>query len=241
MDPVAVADREQKPRWLTIFGWAALLFLVFTQAYGILTSPPDRDMGDLQKIMYVHVPTASVALMAYGVVFLFGVLYLWKRDLRADLFAASAAQVGALFAAVTLVTGSIWGHPTWGVWWTWDARLTSMAVLFLMYVGYLVLRAFTEDEIRRARWSAAIAALGVINSVIVYYSVKWWRTIHQFQSSAGTVDPRYGRNLGLNALAIMLVFAYFVIARYRVARLVRDVEGRIEDKALAPTAEKVHV
>ncbi len=241
MDPIAAADRDLKPRWLTIFGWGALAFLVFTQAFGILTSPPDRDMGDLQKIMYVHVPTAEVAVMAYGVVFLFGLLYLWKRDLRFDLAAASAAQVGAVFAAATLVTGSIWGHPTWGVWWTWDARLTSMAVLFLMYVGYLVLRAFTEDEIRRARWSAAIAGLGVINSVIVYYSVQWWRTIHQVQSSAGTIDPRYGRNLGLNSLAVILVFAYLIIARYRVARLLRDVEARIEEKALAPRTEAVHV
>ena len=229
------------PRWLTLFGWGALAFLVFTQAFGILTSPPDRDMGDLQKIMYVHVPTASVGLMAYGVVFLFGVLYLWKRDLRFDLVAASAAQVGAVFAAATLVTGSIWARPTWNTWWTWDARLTSMAVLFLMYVGYLVLRAFTEDEIRRARWSAAIAGLGFINSYIVYMSVRWWRTIHQFQSTGGTVDPRYGRDLGLNSLAMILVFLYLIVARYRVARVVRDVETRIEEKALAPHAEKVHV
>ncbi len=234
-------DLTLTPRWLSIFGWAAFAILVFTQAFGILTSPPDRDMGDLQKIMYVHVPVASVGLLAYGVVFLFGMLYLWKRDLRFDLVAASAAQVGAVFAAATLVTGSIWARPTWNVWWTWDARLTSMAVLFLMYVGYLVLRAFTEDEIRRATWSAAIAGLGFVNSFIVYMSVRWWRTIHQMQSSGGTVDPVYGRNMGLNSLAMMLVFTYLIIARYRVARVLRDVEARIEDRALAPHAEKVRV
>ncbi len=229
------------PRWLGIFGWAAFALLVFTQALGILTSPPDRDMGDLQKIMYIHVPTAEIGTLAYGIVFLFGVLYLWKRDLRYDLVAASAAQVGAVFAAATLVSGSIWARPTWNVWWTWDARLTSMAVLFLMYVGYLVLRAFTEDEIRRAKWSAAIAALGFFNSFIVYMSVRWWRTIHQMPSTGGTVDPVYGRNLGLNSLAMMLVFAYLIIARYRAAQVVREVEARLEDRALAPQAEKVHV
>jgi len=234
-------DLSLTPRWLGIFGWVAFALLVFTQAFGILTSPPDRDMGDLQKIMYAHVPAASVALLAYGVVFLFGVLYLWKRDLRYDLVAASAAQVGAVFTAAGLVTGSIWARPTWNVWWTWDARLTSMAVLFLMYVGYLVLRAFTEDEIRRAKWSAAIACLGFINSFIVYMSVRWWRTIHQMQSTGGTVDSRYGRSLGFNMLAMVLVFAYLIIARYRLARVVRDVEARIEDRALAPQAEKVHV
>jgi heme exporter protein C len=233
-------DYPLSPRWLSIFGWAAFAFLIFAQAFAILTSPPDRDMGNLQKIMYVHVPSASVALIAYGVVFGFGLLYLWRRDLRFDLLAAATAQVGAVFAAATLVTGSIWGKPTWNTYWTWDARLTSMAVLFLMYVGYLVLRAFTEDEIRRARWSAAIAGLGVINSYIVYMSVRWWRTIHQFQSSPGTVDPAYGRGMGLNSLALMLIAAYFIIARYRVSRVVRDVEARIEEKALAPRGENVH-
>ncbi len=234
-------DYPLTPRWLALFGWGALAFLVFTQAFGILTSPPDRDMGDLEKILYVHVPMASIALIAYGIVFAFGVLYLWKRDLRYDLVAASAAQVGAVSAGATLVIGSIWARPTWNTWWTWDARLTSMAVLFLMYIGYLVLRAFTEDEIRRARWSAAIAGLGFINSYIVYMSVKWWRTIHQFQSSPGTVDPRYGRSMGLNSLALMLVVAYLIVARYRVARVVRDAETRIEEKALAPHVENVHV
>ncbi len=234
-------DDTLTPRWLTVFGWAALAFVVFSQAISILTSPPDRDMGDLQKIMYVHVPAAFMSLIGYGVVFVFGLVYLWKRDLKYDLVAASAAEVGAVFTGATLVIGSIWARPTWNTWWTWDARLTSEAVLFLMYVGYLVLRAFTEDEIRRARWSAAIAALGFINTYIVYMSVKWWRTIHQFQSSPGTIDPAYVRGFRLNALAMLFVFIYFVIARYRVARVVRDVETRIEEKALAPHAEKVNV
>ena len=234
-------DDSLTPRWLTLLGWGALAFLIFSQAVGILTSPPDRDMGDLQKIMYVHVPSAFMSLIGYGVVFAFGILFLWKRDLKYDLVAAAAAQVGAVFAGATLVTGSIWARPTWNTYWTWDARLTSMAVLFLMYVGYLVLRAFTEDEIRRARWSAAIAGLGFINTYIVYMSVRWWRTIHQFQSSPGTIDPAYVRGFRLNVLAMLLIFSYFVISRYRVARLVRDVETRIEEKALAPQAEKVNV
>ncbi len=233
-------DYPLTPRWLTLFGWGALAFLLLSQVLGVLTSPPDRDMGDLQKIMYVHVPSAFMSLIGYAVIFVFGILYLVKRDLRYDLLAASAAQVGAVFAAATLVTGSIWARPTWNVWWTWDARLTSMAVLFLMYVGYLVLRAFTEDEIRRARWSAAIAGLGFINSGIVYMSVKWWRTIHQMQSTPGTIDPAYVRGFRMNIIAFLFVFAYFVISRYRVARVVRDVEARIEERALAPNAENVH-
>lgn len=240
MDARNERDYPLTPRWLTLFGWGALAFLLLSQVMAVLTSPPDRDMGDLQKIMYVHVPSAFCSLIGYAVVFVLGILYLVKRDLKYDLMAASAAQVGAVYAAATLLTGSIWGRPTWGIWWTWDARLTTMAVLFLMYVGYLVLRSFTEDEIRRARWSAAIGALGFINSGIVYMSVKWWRTIHQMQSTPGTIDPVYVRGFRMNGIAFLFVFAYFVISRYRVARVVREVETRIEEKALAPNTEAVH-
>jgi heme exporter protein C len=240
MDARTGRDYPLTPRWLTLSGWGALAFLIFSQVFGVLTSPPDRDMGDLQKIMYVHVPSAWMSLVGYTAVFVLGIMYLVKRDLKYDLMAASAAQVGAVFAGATLASGSIWGRPTWGIWWTWDARLTSMAVLFLMYVGYLVLRSFTEDEIRRARWSAAIAGLGFINSGIVYMSVKWWRTIHQMQSTPGTVDPHYVLWLRLNSFAMLFVFVYFAISRFRVARVVRDVEARIEERALAPYAENVH-
>jgi len=210
-------------RW-PLFGAFALVFLIFAQVSSVLVSPPDRDMGHLQKIMYVHVPAAWTTFLAFFVVLVFSLLVLWKGRETHDLIAASAAEVGAMFNALTLALGMIWGRPTWGVWWTWDARLTSTLVLFLIFVGYLSLRAFIEEPERRARWSAAVGVLGAINVPIVYMSVKWWRTLHQLQSSPSTVDPAYVYGLRVNAFAFLFVLIYLVRRRYEAARLARAAE-----------------
>ncbi len=210
-------------RW-PLFGAFALLFLIFAQVSAVLVSPPDRDMGHLQKIMYVHVPAAWTTFLAFFVVLVFSLLVLWKGNETHDLIAAAAAEVGAMFNALTLALGMIWGKPTWGVWWTWDARLTSTLVLLLIFVGYLSLRAFIEEPERRARWSAAVGVLGAINVPIVYLSVNWWRTLHQVQSSPSTVDPAYVYGLRVNALAFLFVLIYFVRRRYEAARVARAAE-----------------
>ncbi len=145
-------------------------------------------MGDLEKIIYVHVPAAWIMSVTFAIVMFYSLRYLWRRDERDDLAAAAAAEVGTVLNGLTLVLGMIWGKPTWGVWWAWDARLTSTLVLFLIFVGYLSLRAFVDDPERRAQWSAAVGILGAINVPIVYMSVRWWRTLHQMQSSPSTVD-----------------------------------------------------
>lgn len=220
------------PRWLAPFGIAALLFFLGSQAFGFIASPPDRDMGDLQKIMYVHVPAAWNAFLAFFVVLVASVMYLWKRDERYDLLAASAAEAAAVLTALTLALGSIWGRPTWGVWWTWDARLTSTAVLLVIVVGYLALRSLTEDPERRARWSAAVGILGALNVPIVYMSVKWWRTLHQEQSSPSTVDPAYAWGLRLNAIAVLMILIYVVWQRFVAARLERRAEELVEERML---------
>ena len=149
----------------------AFVALAAAQAFAFATSPPDRDMGDLQKIMYVHVPAAWSAFICFFVVFVASVRYLWRRNERDDLVAAAAAETGAVLTALTLMLGSIWGRPTWGVWWAWDARLTSTAVPLVIYVGYLALRAFADEPEQRARWSAAIGILGALNVPVVYMSV----------------------------------------------------------------------
>jgi heme exporter protein C len=229
----------QPARWLAPLGWFSLIFFLAAQAYAALTSPPEETMGHLQKIIYVHVPAAWVAGLAFLLVFLYSVLYLWKRDYRHDLLAASAAEVGTLLTALTIVLGSIWGRPTWGVWWTWDPRLTTTALTLMIFAGYLALRAFNEDDEQRARWSAAVGILGFICVPIVYMSVKWWRTIHQEQSSLSSVDSPYAVGLLLNALAFTPVVVYLIAARYRIARLERAIEARAEDAALSGGA--VHV
>ena len=229
----------QRPRWLTPFGLFAIVFFIAAQAIALMFSAPDRDMGNLQKIMYVHVPAAWVSMLAFGVVFVNSILYLWKRQPKHDLIAASAAEVGVLMAGLTLALGSIWGRPTWGVYWTWDPRLTATAIMFVIYAGYLALRAFTEDEDRRARWSAAVGILAFLNIPIVYMSVRWWRTIHQVQSTPDTVDSFYKTGLRLNAFAFLFLFIFLVGLRYYIARLERARMAQLEDAALL--GNEIHV
>jgi heme exporter protein C len=224
------------PAWLKPFGWASVATLVAAQIFAIVTSPPDAAMGDLQKILYVHVPSAWVAMAAFFVVFLYSVLYLWRRNPNHDLAAAAAAEVGTVFTALAIAQGSIWGRPTWGVWWTWDPRLTTTAIMLLIFAGYIALRAFTEDEERRARWSAAAGVLGFINVPIVFMSVRWWRTIHQVQSSMDTVSGEYLRGWVTNVVAFSVLALFLILLRYHIARLDQVREARAEEAALAEGA-----
>jgi heme exporter protein C len=219
--------------WLTTLTWLTPVVLIASQVVFIKLSVPDRDMGDLQKIMYVHVPAAWNAFLAFFWVLVQSVRYLMTRDERLDLMAAAGAEAGAVLTGMTLALGSIWGRPTWGVWWTWDARITSTAVLFLMYVGYLALRGLTDDAERRARWSAAVGILGALNVPIVYMSVKWWRTLHQPQSSPGTLDPTYTWGLRVNALAFTLLLVVWIAHRYRALVVQRVHEIAQDEAALA--------
>jgi heme exporter protein C len=215
--------------WLGVF---AILLLIAGQILGIVTSRPDRDMGDLEKIFYVHVPIAWIMSVTFAIVMFFSLRYLWKRDERDDLAAAAAAEVGTVLNGVTLLLGMIWGKPTWGVWWAWDARVTSTLVLFLIFVGYLSLREFVEEPERRAQWSAAVGILGAINVGIVYMSVRWWRTLHQMQSNPGTVDATYVLALRVNAFAFLFLMIYFVRRRYEAMCLNRATDHVAEAVAL---------
>jgi heme exporter protein C len=214
------------------FGVFAILFLIGGQVLGIMGSAPDRDMGDLEKIIYVHVPAAWVMSVTFAIVMYFSLRYLWKRDERDDLAAASAAEVGTLLNGLTLTLGMIFAKPTWGVWWAWDARLTSTLVLFLIFIGYISLRGFVDDPERRAQWSAAVGILGAINVGIVYMSVRWWRTLHQMQSSPSTVDPSYVLPLRVNAFAFLFLMIYFVRRRYEALCLDRAADHAAEAAAL---------
>src|SRR5438874_6776457 len=156
--------------------------LAVTAVMALVVSPPDAVQGDAVRLLYVHVPTAWVAMyLSFGGTSLASALWLWPRTRRRswDLLAGASAEIGVVFIALTLVIGSIWGRTTWGVWWTWDARLTTTAVLLVLYLGYLAVRRIpTETEVRSRR--AAIVALAVFVDVpVVHKSVEWWRTLHQ--------------------------------------------------------------
>ena len=223
---------------LALFGVAAALFFAGAQWYG-LTTLPARDMGHLQKILYVHVPSAWIAFLSFFAVLVAGVWYLSTRSESADRLGASAAEVGTLLNGLVLAQGMIWAKPTWGVWWTWDARLTSTLVLFLVFASYLTLRALVDDRERRARWSAIVGILGALGVPVVYMSVRWWRTLHQVQSTPSTMDPSFALGLRLNAFALLFVGAYLVLLRRRVARVEAAVEAIEDERALNAEATRV--
>jgi len=150
----------------------AALYLVFIYV------PTDETIGIVQRIFYFHVPVAWVAFLAFFIVFLGSILYLWKRESKWDVIASSSAEVGIVFTTLVLITGSIWAKPIWGVWWVWDARLTTSLVLWLIYVAYLIVRAYAAEEHRGARFAAVVGIVGFIDVPIVALAITLWRTQH---------------------------------------------------------------
>src|SRR6266511_5356766 len=173
--------------------------------------------------MYLHVPSLLTAYLAFALVLVGSIVYLATRRAAWDRLAASAAELGVLFTGITIVSGSIWGRPTWGTWWTWDARLTSTAVLFIVYVGYLLLRAMIEDPDARARSAAVVGIVGAANMPIVHFSVKWWRALHQPSTILGPepspIAAPIAATLLVNWIAFTLLFAYLLSRRLEIASL----------------------
>jgi heme exporter protein C len=210
-------------RWSRLLGLLAGLVLAVGLYLGLVVVPPDSFQGEVQRIMYLHVPSIVTAYLAFTVTCLASVLYLWKRDLRFDAVAVSAAEIGVMFTGITLATGAIWGKPTWGVWWTWDARLTLTAILFTIYVGYLMLRAFAEEPQAAARYGAVVAILGFLDIPLNHMAVQWWRTLHQPSSilrpGGPSVDPVLMVPLLVNLLGLILLFTYLLLERTRLERI----------------------
>lgn len=189
--------------------WICALGLLLLGTWFSFTAPADYQQGDTVRIMFIHVPAASLGLMAYGALGVSSFFALVFRHPLADAAARAAAVPGAAFTALALVTGSLWGQPMWGTWWVWDARLTSVLVLFLFYLGYMALRASIDDEAKAARAAAVLGLVGLINLPIVKFSVDWWNTLHQpaslLRSGGTSVDPVF-----LPALLTMMA-AYAVL------------------------------
>lgn len=205
-------------------GLAGLVAVAVGSFVGLFVVPADALQGEVQRLLYVHVPTAWIAFLAFFIVFLMSVLYLIQRKLKWDLVALACAEVGVLCTALTLVLGSLWARPTWGVWWEWDPRLTTTALLLVIYIGYLIVRSMTEDPDQRARWAAVIGIVGFVQVPIVYLSVFWWRSLHQPPSSPQSMATSIGSVLMLNVVAWTLVFTYLALRRYRLASLELEAE-----------------
>ncbi|MGH9156947.1 MAG: cytochrome c biogenesis protein CcsA [Acidimicrobiales bacterium] len=204
-----------------LLGMAALLGVGTTVVLG-LGLPPTEEQGIYARLIAIHPPLAWAAYLAFSVTAVGSALWLWPRT-RArcwDRLAAASAEIGVVFCALTLVTGAIWGRPTWGVWWTWDARLTSTALLLALFLGYLALRRVAGRLDVRARRSAVAALVAVADVPIVHFSVNWWRTLHQDRSLSLTpqndLDGAYTAVMLLGFVAMTLSYGWLLVQRYRV-------------------------
>ncbi len=210
-------------RTTSVVGWLAAAGLLAGLVMGFGVAPREATQGNVQRIMYLHVPSVWVAYLAFAVVLVASIAYLARRAATADHLAHASAEVGVLFTGITIATGSIWGKPTWGTWWTWDARLTSVAVLFIMYVGYLLLRGTIEERERGARYAAVLGIVAALNIPLVHFSVVWWRTLHQppslMKPGASAMPGIIVTALVVNFLAFSLLYVYFVAKRARLLRL----------------------
>ncbi len=183
----------------------ALALLAAGTWIGLAVAPAERHMGDVQRIMYVHVPSAWTAMLCFTAAFVFAVASLWSGQARWDDRLVGAVEVGAVFNGLLLVQGSLWGRATWGVWWDWDVRLTTSLVMLLLFAGVLALRHLADEEGRRASWSAVATIVAFVDVPLVYFCVRWWRSLHQVQSSPETVDPAMVLPLRINAVGMLLL------------------------------------
>ena len=206
-----------------LLGWLTVLALLAGLGAGFLYAPRDAIQGNVQRIMYLHVSAVLTAYFAFGVVFLASLAYLFSGRDRWDRLAGASAEVGVIFTGLTLISGSIWGKPTWGTWWTWDARITTTALLFLIYVGYLLVRQMVEERERAARFSAVVGIIGAIDVPIIHFSVQWFRTLHQpatvLRPQAPTMDVAMVVTLLLNVGAFVLLYVYLTRMRLSLTQV----------------------
>jgi heme exporter protein C len=204
--------------------WPVAALAVATAFVLAMASPPDLVQGQLVRIMYVHVPAAWLAYLAFTVTLAGSIGYMTTKRLKWDRLAAASAEVGVFFTGLTIALGMIWAKPTWGVWWTWDARLTLTAIMFFVYLGYLALRRTTTDPHARARRAAVLGILAVVQIPLVHFSVTWWRTLHQPPTIIRPDGPQIQDPLMMVALlagvaAFTVVYVALMVKRIELIHL----------------------
>ena len=231
-------------------GFPQTLLLIVTTAWLLvatylifLYAPQEMTMGEVQRIFYIHVAAAWTAFLAYFILFLASVAYLWKRSPGADALAHASGEVGFVFCTVVLVTGPLWAKPVWGIWWTWDARLTSTFVLWLLFVSYLMLRSYVLNPGRAATLAAVVAIMGFVDVPIVYMSIRWWRTQHPQPVIGGGEGSGLDGSMWVTLLvswgAFLCLYAFLVRERLALAALQRELSAlRREWSASAAKEER---
>ena len=216
-----------KARFTPTIHLAVTIFWLLVASYMIFFyAPQEATMGEVQRIFYIHVPSAWTAFVAYFILFLGSVRFVWKRSQAADDLAQACGEAGFVFCTAVLVTGPLWAKPVWGIWWTWDARLTSTFVLWLLFVSYLMLRSYVINPGRAAMLGAVVGIMGFVDVPIVYMSIRWWRTQHPQPVIAGgegsRLDPAMRLTLLVTWGAFLCLFAFLVRQRMTLAAMRRE-------------------
>ena len=216
-------------RLMPVCGVGAVLAFTFGLYYALFASPADYQQGETVRIMYIHVPAAWMGMMLYASMAIAAGVGLVSRHALADVFCVATAPVGAVLVSLCLITGSIWGKPTWGAWWVWDARLTSVLIMFLIYCGYIVLRNAFDDHEKGGKAGAILLLVGAVNIPIVKFSVEWWNTLHQpaslFRKGGSAIAPEMLKPLLIMALAYSLFSAFLIFMRMRTVLMQRRIEA----------------
>ncbi|MDY6893096.1 MAG: cytochrome c biogenesis protein CcsA [Chloroflexota bacterium] len=221
--------REKGALWNNILLGLSFILMTATLYMVFIFVPTEEAMGVIQRIFYVHVPLAWVAFLSFFVVFICSILYLWKRSTKWDILARSSSEVGIVFTSLVLITGPIWAKPVWGVWWTWDARLTATLVLWITYIAYLLIRSYTAEEARGARFAAVIGIVGFVNVPIVGLAITLWRTQHPpaiiFREG---IAPPMLLTLLVSITAFTVLYALLVVRSFSSKNLEAEVK-RLKD------------
>ncbi len=215
------------PLAVRLVGFAGIALLLVGSYIGLFVAPPERHMGDVQRLLYIHVPSAKVAILVYTFSFGLAIASVWTGRRRIDAWMVGTVEAGLVLNVLLLLQGSIWGRATWGVWWDWDVRLTTSLLMALLFGGILALRSFIADPDRRSTWSAIATIVAYVDVPLVYFCVRWWRSLHQVQSSPETMDPAMVLPLRINLIA-MRALAIWLAWQRRALALARRREESVE-------------
>jgi heme exporter protein C len=217
-----MGDKKSFNLWMNVLTAAVFLTMILDLYLIFIFAPEERSMGQVQRIFYFHVPAAWIAFLAFFVVFVASIGYLWKKDRKYDLVAHASGEIGIIFATLVLITGPLWARPVWNTWWEWSPRLTLFLVLWFIYVAYLMLRNFVEGEERSARFAAVFGIVGFVDVPIVYISIRLWRDIHPTPviggGSGSGLNPDMKITFFFSLFTFTLLFILLLIQRVRLQK-----------------------